>query len=121
MADGYSDIKNAYIQHHIEKQDYLVNAQISAEHLIALEAFLGDMEDRTVQLMAKVRLMVKKDVPLGTKLARLFIHTSGIKLSEKEIVKEASKLQKEIEETKTQSQKEIEEVIKKFRKKQSKK
>lgn len=120
LTDGYADIKNAYIQHHIQKQDYLVNAQISAEHLTALEAFLGDMEDRTVQLMAKVRLMSKKDVPLGTKLARLFIHTSGADLSKQEVSKEATKLHKEIEETKTQSQKEIEEVIKKFREKQKK-
>lgn len=121
LADGYADIKNAYIQHHIEKQDYLVNAQISAEHLTALEAFLGDIENRTVQLMAKVRLMAKRDVPLGTRLVRFFIHTSGAKFITKEIAEETRKLQKEIEETKTQSQKEIEEVIKKFREKQSKK
>ena len=120
LADGYADIKNAYIQHHIKKRDYLVNAQISAEHLTALEAFLDDMEDRTMQLMAKVRLMSKKDAPLGTKLIRLFIHTSGAELSKQEVNNEAAKLQKEIEETKTQSQKEIEEVIKKFRGKQEK-
>ena len=120
LADGYVDIKNAYIQHHIEKQDYLINAQISADLLTALEAFLGDMEERTVQLMAKARLMARKDMPLGTKIARWFIHTSGSKLKKKEVDKEAKKLLKEIEETKTQSQKEIEEVIKKYRSKQPK-
>jgi len=117
LADGYADIKNAYIQHHIQKQDYLINAQISAELLTALEAFLGDMENRTVQLMAKVRLMLKKDVPLGTTIARWFIHTSGSSLKKVDIDKEAEKLLKEIEETKTQSQKEIEEVLKKYRSK----
>ncbi len=115
LADGYTDIKNAYIQRHIEKQDYLANAQISAEHLTALEAFLGDIEDRVVQLMAKVRLMLKKDVPLGTIIARWFIHTSGSSLKKADIDKEAGKLLKEIEDTKTQSQKEIEEVLKKYR------
>lgn len=117
LADGYADIKNAYIQHHIQKQDYLINAQISAELLTALEAFLGDAESRTVQLMAKVRLMLKKDVPLGTTMARWFIHTSGSNLKKTDIDKEAEKLLKEIEDTKTQSQKEIEEVLKKYRSK----
>jgi hypothetical protein len=117
LADGYADIKNAYIQHHIQKQDYLINAQISAELLTALEAFLGDMENRTVQLMAKVRLMLKKDVPLGTTIARWFIHTSGSSLKKVDIDKEAEKLLKEIKETKTQSQKEIEEVLEKYRSK----
>lgn len=117
LADGYADIKSAYIQHHIQKQDYLINAQISAELLTALEAFLGDTESRTVRLMAKVRLMLKKDVPLGTTIARWFIHTSGSSLKKVDIDREAEKLLKEIEETKTQSQKEIEEVLKKYRSK----
>lgn len=117
LADGYADIKNAYIQHHIQKQDYLINAQISAELLIALEAFLGDTESRTVQLIAKVRLMLKKDVPLGTIIARWFIPTSGSSLKKADIDKEAEKLLKEIEDTKTQSQKEIEEVLRKYRSK----
>jgi hypothetical protein len=114
LADGYSDIKNAYIQHNIQKQDYLINARISAELLVTLEVFLMDMEESTVQLMAKVRLMSKRDVPLGTRIARLFIHTSGSKLKKSEIESESKKLRKEIEETKVQSQKEIEEAIKKY-------
>lgn len=117
LADGYTDIKNAYIQHHIQKQDYLINAQISAKLLTALEAFLGDTESRTIQLTAKVRLMLKKDVSLGTTIARWFIHTSGSSLKKVDIDREAEKLLKEIEETKTQSQKEIEEVLKKYRSK----
>ena len=112
LGDGYSDIKNAFIQHHIDKNDYLINAQISAQHLTTLEMFLSDMEKRTVQLIAKVRLMSKRDVPLGTKIARLFIHTSGTKLKKGDIDKEAKKLLAEIEETKTKSQKEIEQVLK---------
>lgn len=114
LTEGYADIKNAYIQHHIQKSDYLVNAHISAELLTALEVFLKEMENRTIQLMAKIRLMSKRDVPLGTKIARWFIHTSGSKLSEKEIKEEAKKLLKEIEDTKNISQKEIDEAIKKF-------
>jgi hypothetical protein len=115
LADGYADIKNAYIQNHIKDKEYLANAQISAKLLTTLEAFLVDMENRTTQLLAKVRLMSKKDVPLGTKFLRWRIHTSGSSLKEVDIDKEAEKLLKEIEDNKTQSQKEIEEVLKKIR------
>lgn len=113
FTDGYADIKNAYIQHNIDKQDYLINAQISAEILTTLEVFQKDMVEHTVRLMAKVRLMSKKDVPLGTRIMRWFIHTSGSSLKKNEIEKEAKKLYEEIEETKTKSQKEIEEILKK--------
>ena len=119
LSEGYADIKNAFIQHNIQKEDYLINAQISAELLTALEAFLGDIENQTVRLMAKVRLMLKKDIPLGTRLLRVFVPTSGFKIKKQEIDVEAKKLLKEIEETKTRSQKEIEEILKKFRSRQS--
>lgn len=118
LTSGYVDIKNAYIQHHIQKTDYLINAQFTADHLTTLEIFLSDMEKQIVQLMAKIRLMIKKDMPLGTKIISWFIHTSGSKLNKTEIDKEAKKLLQEIKETKTKSQKEIEEILKKFREKQ---
>lgn len=113
LTDGYSDIKNAYIQHNIQKQDYLINAQISAEMLITLEIFLKDMEKHTIQLMAKVRLMSKRDAPLGTRIARLFIHTSGSKLKKNEIENEVKILRKEIEEIKRSSKMEIDNALKK--------
>jgi len=118
LASGYTDTKNAYIHHHIQKPDYLINAQLTADHLITLEVFLSEMEKQTVNLMAKVRLMSKKDIPLGTKIMSLLIHTSDTKLKKIEIENEANKLLQEIEETKTKSQKEIEEILKKFREKQ---
>lgn len=117
LNSGYTDIKNAYIQHHIQKPDYLVNAKLTAQQLTMLEIFLSNMEKQTVQLMAKIRLMSKKDIPLGAKIISWFIHTSGSKLNKTEIDKEAKKLLQEIEETKTKSQKEIEEILKKFREK----
>ncbi len=115
LGEGYAEIKNAYIQHNIQRPDYLINAQITAELLTALEIFLKDMEERTVQLMAKVRLMSKKDMPLGTRIMQWFIKTSGSKIKKSEIESEAEKLHAEIEETKTASQKEINEAIKKYK------
>jgi len=115
LADGYADIKNAYIQRHIQDKEYLANAQISAKHLTTLEVFLVDTKSCTDQLLAKVRLMLKIDVPLRTKILRWFVHTSGSRLKKVDIDKEVTKLHKEIEFNKTRSQKEIEEVLKKIR------
>lgn len=113
LAGGYADIKNAYIQHHIQLQDYLTNAKFSSELLKSLEAFLKDTGSHTIKLQAKIRLMLKRDMPLGTKILRWCIHTSGSSLKKEDIDEEAEKLTKEIEENAKRSQKEIEEVIKK--------
>lgn len=115
LAGGYADIKNAYIQHHIQLQDYLANAEFSSELLKSLEAFLKDTEARTTKLQAKIRLMLKRDMLLGTKILRLFIHTSGASLKKADIDKEEEKLLDEIEDTKSRSHEEIEEVLKKCR------
>jgi len=111
LSEGYKDIKNAYIQHNIQKQDYLVNAHIQADLLTTLEVFLKDMNNRTITMMAKVRLMLDRDVPLRTKLSRWFIHTSGSKITKKEIKKESKRIRKEIENTKSKSLKEIKKAI----------
>lgn len=116
LTGGYSDIKNAFIAHDINKNDYLINAQITANHLATVEIFLNDLQKQCVKLLAKARLMLKKDIPLGTKIMNYFIYTSGLKISDKELNKETTKLLKEIEETITNSQKEIEAVLKSYKK-----
>lgn len=116
LTGGYADIKNAYIQQQIQQQDYLVNANFTAELLEQLEAFLMDTKERTIKLQAKIRLMLKRDVTLGTKIQRCFIRTSGASIKQEDIDKEEEKLRKEIEENKLKSQKEIEEILKKAKK-----
>lgn len=115
LDGGYSDIKNAYIRRYISQQEYLTNAQNTAELLKSLEAFLKDTVARTTRLQAKIRLMLKRDITIGTKILRWFIHTSGAILKKEDIEKEEEKLLKEIEETKSRSHEEIEEVLKKCR------
>ncbi len=112
---GYQDIKNALIQKNITHQDYIVNANILAENLKQIEMFLSDLEERTVKLLARIRVQMKYDKPLGTRIMSVFIRSYGASLNEKEIKKEEEKLDQEIKETKTKSQKEIEEVLKKYR------
>lgn len=116
-TNGYNDIKNALIQKHINPADYKVNAEMLAENLKTMEMFLTDLEERTTRLMARIRVQMRKDKPLGTRIMELLIRPSGKKLKKTEVDKEFEKLNKEIEETKTQSQKEIEEVLKKYREK----
>ena len=110
---GYQDIKNALIEKNITLADYKINTDSIAINLKQIEIFLAELETTTVKLLARIRVQMRYDKPLGTKIQALFIHSHGAKLKKEEIEKEAKKLNKEIEETKTQSQKEIDEVLKK--------
>jgi len=114
-TSGYIDIKNALIQKNITPQDYKVNSNLLAQNLGYIEVFLTDLEERTVNLMARIRVQIKKEIPLGTRIQQLFIRTSEGKLNPEDIKKETGKLKKEIEATKAQSQKEIEEALKKYK------
>lgn len=116
MTRGYGEIKSALIQKHINIADYKVNTAILAENLKTHEMFMIELQQETVKLLARIRVQIKSDTPLGTKLQRLFIHSSEGKIDQKEIDKEMKKLNKEIEETKTKSQKQIEEVLRKYKK-----
>ena len=84
-----------------------------AVNLKQIEVFLTDLEERTIELLARIRVQMKYDMPLGSKLQAFFIRTHGADIKKEEIEKESKKLRKEIEETKTKSQKEIEEILKK--------
>lgn len=111
---GYTDIKNALIQKNIKKPDYIVNAELMATNLKLIEIFLTELQNETVELLAKVRIQIVYDKPLGTKLQLFFIRPSSKKIKKDEIKQEKEKLLKEIEETKTQSQKQIDEILKKY-------
>lgn len=113
---GYTDIKNALIQKNIGKPDYIVNAELMAINLKQIEMFLAELQNETVDLLARVRVQMVYDKPLGTKIQSFFIRSSGKKIKKEEIKKEKKKLLKEIEETKTQSQKQIDEILKKYAK-----
>lgn len=112
LSGGYADIKNAYIQRNIDPNDYLLNAKITAKMLTTLQVFLDDTNKKTIELMAKVRLMSKRDVPLGTQMMRWFIKTSGDEVSNTDIKAETKKLIKEVKQTQSRSKKEIDKIIK---------
>lgn len=110
---GYQDIKNALIERNINLADYKINVELMAVNLKQIEVFLTDLEERTIELLARIRVQMKYDMPLGTKLQLFLIRTHGADIKKGEIEKESKKLRKEIEETKTKSQEEIEEILKK--------
>ncbi|KKQ42181.1 MAG: hypothetical protein US60_C0022G0007 [Microgenomates group bacterium GW2011_GWC1_37_8] len=114
-TSGYIDIKNALIQKNITPQDYKVNSNLLAQNLVYIEVFLKDLEERTIKLMARIRVQIKKEIPLGTRIQQFFIRTTEGKLNSGDIKKETEKLRKEIEATKAQSQKEIEAALKKHK------
>ena len=111
VTAGYQEIKKAFIQKNINKNDYLVNSQILAKNLKLIEIFLINLQKKTIKMLARARIKIRHDKPLGTKLQSLFILSS--KIEKQELKNEIIKLNKEIEETKTTSQKEIEEVLRK--------
>lgn len=116
---GYRDIKNALIERNISPEHYKINTDGLAEKLKQIELFLSDLQKRTIKLLARVRLQIRSDKPLGTRIVGMFIRPSGPGLKEAEIENEVKKINAEIEETKTQSQREIEAVLEEYRKQSS--
>jgi len=113
-SNGYSDIKNALIQKNIGKPDYIVNAELMVTNLKHIEAFLMELQDETIELLAKVRIQIIYNKPLSTRIQHFLIGLPNKKIRKDEIEKEKTKLLKELEETRAQSQKQIEEILKKY-------
>jgi len=109
---GYQDIKKALIAKHISINDYKINAQNMANNLKTIEVFLAELQKDTIKLLAKIRVQMRYDRPLGTRLQSFFIKKN--KPRGEEIKNEIKKLEGEIEESKTKSQKQIEEIVRKY-------
>lgn len=65
LSSGYQEIKFAFIERHIDAAQYKLNTELIARTLKILEAFLTELENDTINLMARVRLKIRKDMPLG--------------------------------------------------------
>jgi hypothetical protein len=102
IQGGYKDIQQALIAHNIDAQTYLLNAKNIATNLEMLKVYLeDDLQKSLIKLIAKVRLLMKKDRTLGMKIKRFLVGSS--KLSEQEIQAEVKIVEKEIEDTKKKS------------------
>lgn len=113
LMEGYNDLKNAFINKHIAVEHYVQNAVLISKQIDLLEKFLTDLSNKVQVLFARVRLQQEKDKPLGTKIMEFFIHTSGSKITQKEINKEVNKLKKELADSRAKSKREIDAILKK--------
>lgn len=112
VSQGYMEIKNALIQKNINPNDYKINCENLTKLLRAIEVFLIQMQEDTIQLIAQVRVQMKYDRPLGARLQGVFLKENRAKASEVRI--EFKKLEKEIEQSKSKSQKRIESIVNKY-------
>ena len=109
---GYEKIESAYTQKNITPADYVLNCNNLASQLTVMHLFLTKLLEENTKLMARVRLEIKKDISLGTRLQFLFTKSKGAKITKQELKKEEKKLELEIEETKRKSKKEIDDALK---------
>lgn len=110
---GYQDMKNAWVQKHIDKPTYVVNTKRLAGNLSGIEIFLGDLQKHTIRLMARTRVQMRGDIPLGVKLQRFFIKSVGPNIKDDDVKKEIRKIEKELKESGEESRREIEQMLKK--------
>ena len=111
VSRGYNDVKNALIQKNISHEDYKMNASEIAKNLKVLEKFQKDLQWEAIVLVAKVRVRIKHDQPLGSKIMSTFFWKTRLNLKKQEIEKEIEKVTLEIETNRKKSKEEIERVL----------
>jgi hypothetical protein len=112
ITRGYDKIESAFTQKNISPSEYVFNCKNLSLNLKLIEIFLTKLQDKTTQLLARVRIESKNDLPLATQLQRFFIKTSGSTITKVELDKEIKKLNKEIDNTKKTSRTEIDNILK---------
>lgn len=113
FTQGHQMLTQALMSKGMTHPEYKVNAVLLAEQLKTMEAFHSKLLEKTFQLLSRVRVQLDADIPLGTRLQRLFVKTAGDqKKITKEMVKsERKKLEKELKQSRTSSKKEIDRVL----------
>lgn len=111
LQRGYQELKSAYVQKQINITNYVQNAQLISENLSLYEKFLEHNLEMLKRLIARVRIQIKRDEPLGAKIMKLSYFSSGKYISEKDIDKELSALTKEIAEVSEKSRKEKDDIL----------
>ncbi len=114
FSNGLQMLTSALMNKGITHDEYKANVLLLAEQMKTMEAFHKQLQSNTINLLSRIRVQIKADVPLGTKLQRLFIHTAGDtgKITKKMVNDERKKLEKELKESREESRKEIEQIRK---------
>jgi hypothetical protein len=113
LQKGYNDLKNAYIQKQITVEHYVENAKLVAVHMEVIEVFLEELVEQLQELLARVRIQIRKDKPITSSMLEKLIYTSGKDITIKELKEEKLQLQEELDISSKSSRKEIARIVKK--------
>jgi hypothetical protein len=109
--EGYRDMKNAFIQKNISREEYQHNANILEKSMRLHILFEEKLQEETINLMARVRARRKKDRPLGSTIMGCFFKQSKTSLKPEEIDTEFKIIKADIEKSQKESQKEIDKIL----------
>lgn len=112
LDKGYEDIKNAIIDRKNTPEGNKANTEMIIRKLKLFQIFMTKLYDKTLLLLSRVRVQLKKDIPLGTKFQQYLIRTKILK--QKEVELELNILKAEIEASKIKSREEINELLSKL-------
>jgi hypothetical protein len=112
VTNGYDELKSVLFQTN-NIDHYKENTKLMAEQLQILEAFIRDIQEQTIKLWARIRVQIRNDIPLGTRISR-WIYKSPSTPNKQAIEKEEAAIKTEIEESKSKSEVAIQEVMKKI-------
>lgn len=112
ITNGYNELKSVLFQTN-NLDHYKANTKLMAEQLQILEAFIKDIQEQTIKLWARIRVQIRNDIPLGTRISR-WIYKSPSTPNRIEIKKQETAIKNEIEESKSKSEVAIQEIINKM-------
>mgnify|MGYP001591934576 FL=1 len=114
LSHGYNDLKNALINRLISPEDYIINARMLAENLLLIKSFLIANIEKTIILLAKIRIVIRRDRDSITKIVALKIDSelAPYIFDKKELKNEVNKLKQEIKDTEKSSRTENENIRK---------
>lgn len=113
ITNGYVELKNAFIQRNIDQQTYIINAETVAENLLIINVFSDELEKNTLQILAKIRIYLRKDKLFASLLIEFFTRKKVSEIKKREMKEEIEKLKKELTTTASKSKIKIEELKKK--------
>jgi len=106
----YDEIKKAYLEGKMNRDIYKKNSENVIKNLQDLDSFLISLEEKTKNISALVRILLKYK-PFTVRIVQFFSRDRSLEISEERIGSEKNKLNLEIEKIVKESRKEIEEAI----------
>jgi len=90
---AYSEVKEAYISRKISREDYIVNVKIIVSTLDKEDTAMNKSKDQIYELLAYVRIAIKKDQPLSSIIRKKFIRSTKVEKKQLEELKNIIKIE----------------------------